>query len=105
LTACTCGSGGHPRRCTQHPKAYDEHVAELNEEAFKEKVTRAEGLWHGEFYLCPVSNRIIESADAGDDKVICFCRSARAVGGTHYKSGLKKATAEDYVRQREEDLR
>lgn len=30
---CTCGSGGHPRPCEAHPGAYEEHLAELNEEA------------------------------------------------------------------------
>lgn len=29
---CTCGSGGHPRRCDTHPDAYDAHIAELNED-------------------------------------------------------------------------
>jgi hypothetical protein len=29
---CTCGSGGHPRRCDLHPGAYEEHIAELNRE-------------------------------------------------------------------------
>lgn len=29
---CTCGSGGHPRRCDLHPDAYDAHLAELNED-------------------------------------------------------------------------
>ena len=28
---CTCGSGGHPRICYEHPGAYERHVAELNE--------------------------------------------------------------------------
>ena len=27
---CRCGSGGHPRRCMRHPKAFDAHCAELN---------------------------------------------------------------------------
>lgn len=27
---CTCGSGGHPRKCNRHPNAYRHHVAELN---------------------------------------------------------------------------
>ncbi len=27
---CTCGSGGHPRRCELHPLAYDLHLAELH---------------------------------------------------------------------------
>jgi hypothetical protein len=26
---CTCGSGGHPRRCKEHPGAYEEHLREL----------------------------------------------------------------------------
>lgn len=30
---CTCGSGAHPRRCSKHPLAYAEHVAELQAEA------------------------------------------------------------------------
>jgi len=29
---CTCGSGAHPRPCKKHPKAFDEHVREINEE-------------------------------------------------------------------------
>ncbi len=29
---CTCGSGGHPRRCIVHPEAFDEHCAELSVE-------------------------------------------------------------------------
>lgn len=29
---CTCGSGGHPRRCELHPEVYDKHIAELNAE-------------------------------------------------------------------------
>lgn len=28
---CTCGSGGHPRVCYEHPGAYERHIAELNE--------------------------------------------------------------------------
>ena len=28
---CTCGSGGHPRRCTAHPAAFDQHVFMLDE--------------------------------------------------------------------------
>lgn len=27
---CTCGSGGHPRRCALHPLSWDSHIAELN---------------------------------------------------------------------------
>ena len=27
--ACSCGSGGHPRRCTSHPDLYAAHVASL----------------------------------------------------------------------------
>lgn len=30
---CTCGSGGHPRWCDLHPKAFKEHIAEINTEA------------------------------------------------------------------------
>lgn len=30
---CTCGSGGHPRRCDLHPGAYEEHIAEMETEA------------------------------------------------------------------------
>jgi len=30
---CTCGSGGHPRRCDLHPDAYEEHTADLNADA------------------------------------------------------------------------
>ena len=33
---CTCGSGGHPRRCKEHPGAYEEHLRELNEENERE---------------------------------------------------------------------
>lgn len=29
---CTCGSGGHPRRCATHPDEYDKHIAELDGE-------------------------------------------------------------------------
>lgn len=29
---CTCGSGGHPRRCELHPEAYAAHLAELCED-------------------------------------------------------------------------
>lgn len=29
---CTCGSGGHPRRCALHPEEFDRHCAELNED-------------------------------------------------------------------------
>lgn len=29
---CTCGSGGHPRRCDLHPGAYERHVAEIDAE-------------------------------------------------------------------------
>lgn len=32
-TGCTCGSGGHPRKCDMHPEAYRLHVALLNVEA------------------------------------------------------------------------
>lgn len=28
---CTCGSGGHPRRCNNHPGAYEHHIQELDE--------------------------------------------------------------------------
>lgn len=27
---CTCGSGGHPRRCELHPLSWDSHIAEIN---------------------------------------------------------------------------
>lgn len=27
---CTCGSGGHPRKCARHPGAFDRHCEELN---------------------------------------------------------------------------
>lgn len=36
---CTCGSGGHPRRCDLHPSRYDAHIAELNAENGDEEVT------------------------------------------------------------------
>lgn len=29
---CTCGSGGHPRRCELHPGAYEEHCREIDRE-------------------------------------------------------------------------
>lgn len=29
-TACTCGSGGHPRHCSAHPLAYRAHCCLLN---------------------------------------------------------------------------
>lgn len=29
---CTCGSGGHPRKCDLHPLALARHLAELNED-------------------------------------------------------------------------
>lgn len=35
---CTCGSGGHPRRCDLHPGAYEAHVRELNEENEKHEL-------------------------------------------------------------------
>jgi hypothetical protein len=31
-TYCTCGSGGHPRRCKLHPGAYDHIIREMNYE-------------------------------------------------------------------------
>lgn len=33
---CTCGSGGHPRRCTEHPERFQAHIDELNAENRKE---------------------------------------------------------------------
>ena len=42
---CTCGSGGHPRRCATHPDAYDAHIAELNgNESTSELRALAQGL-------------------------------------------------------------
>jgi hypothetical protein len=37
---CTCGSGGHPRRCEEHPGAYEEHLRGLNAEGADETQTR-----------------------------------------------------------------
>jgi hypothetical protein len=31
-TACTCGSGLHPRRCTIHPERYQKHCNEISAE-------------------------------------------------------------------------
>jgi len=30
---CNCGSGVHPRHCSLHPEAYDEHIKELGDES------------------------------------------------------------------------
>lgn len=40
--ACRCGSGGHPRKCEAHPKAYDAHIFDLQEES--KLITRIEDL-------------------------------------------------------------
>lgn len=37
-TECTCGSGGHPRRCVEHPQGFDLHVMELNYIGAQEEV-------------------------------------------------------------------
>lgn len=41
---CTCGSGGHPRHCSAHPWAFDEHVADLNAPDPEDARTDAEAL-------------------------------------------------------------
>lgn len=33
---CTCGSGGHPRRCRIHPWAFQQHVFELNHDIVRD---------------------------------------------------------------------
>lgn len=33
---CTCGSGGHPRKCSLHPWAYQQHIAELNHDIVRD---------------------------------------------------------------------
>lgn len=66
---------------------------------FAERVVLANAIFRGEFYRCPVTGKILDSGDPGDDKVICHCKKALADGGTHSKRGLVKATAEEYVKQ------
>lgn len=34
---CTCGSGGHPRPCKAHPKAFDNHILEIDYETLREE--------------------------------------------------------------------
>lgn len=36
---CTCGSGGHPRRCAAHPQGYDLHVLTLNYENAQNEIS------------------------------------------------------------------
>ena len=35
---CTCGSGGHPRRCRLHPWTYQQHISELNHDNLYDEV-------------------------------------------------------------------
>lgn len=67
--------------------------------SFEAQAVLADAIFHGEFYRCPVTNRILDSADRADDKVLCNCLSARRVGGTHYKAGLERVSAGEYVKQ------
>lgn len=34
---CTCGSGGHPRRCELHPDRYELHCLEMSYEVVREE--------------------------------------------------------------------
>lgn len=39
---CTCGSGGHPRKCEKHPWAFSAHAADLNHDALSAEVEELE---------------------------------------------------------------
>jgi hypothetical protein len=80
---------------------------ELDDE-FRRRVQWAKIMWGG-FYRCPTTNRILEALKY-NDKVMCGCgHSNPAVPsectertGTHIVRFLKSATAEEYVREKEQ---
>lgn len=65
---CRCGSGGHPRRCMRHPKAFDAHCAELNviaqEQNKLEEAQAAAAQWAK---VAPLIERLRVATQADDD--------------------------------------
>lgn len=39
---CSCGSGGHPRRCDRHPWEYEKHIMEIDLGTMNERVEEIE---------------------------------------------------------------
>lgn len=39
---CTCGSGGHPRKCKVHPWAYQQHIMDMNHDGLYDQVQELE---------------------------------------------------------------
>ena len=60
---CTCGSGGHPRHCKEHPDAYDKHVAEINATNALEELEA-----FGEDGCCPICLEHGRHGDVWDDE-------------------------------------
>lgn len=99
-STCTCGSGGHPRRCAKHPEEFDRHCADMDREnhdaahliqrereRFEKILTRHSQIAarNGRFDLARLLDRLGDAMTAcGDDgeaplELVCH-RCAKNVG-------------------------